>query len=198
MASFQAIAAVGRTLERLLNACFDEEEPIDAGNATKAVLVRSDEFDLTAVDNPLTPPALSIFLVRIEVNAAQRATWSAAGAADGRAHLPLDLHYLLTAWAANAEFEHLILGRTMQCLEEHPILTGPILYPSATWADHEAVQVVPDESGLDSVLRAFESLESDFRLSIPYVARVVRLDGRERVLAEPVRTALAGAKPGLT
>jgi hypothetical protein len=196
MASFHAIAATARSLERLLNAAYDADEPI-AGSTTRAVVVRSDEFDLSIADSPITFPALSIFLYRVTVDAATRASSAAGSQADGRSHLPLNLHFLLTAWADNAEFEHLVLGRTIQALEDDPVLTGPLLVPSATWAEHEVVQVVPDETALDDVLRTFDALEAGFRLSVGYVARVVRLDGHEPTDLQPVRTVIDGLVPSV-
>ena len=126
MASFHAVAATARSLERLLNGAFDGDEPI-AGQTTRAVVVRSEDFDLGVADNPIVFPALSIFLYRVAVNGTMRAAWAASAQADGRAHLPLDLHFLLTPWADNAEWEHLILGRTLQALQDNPVLTGPLL-----------------------------------------------------------------------
>lgn len=194
MADFHVIAAAGRTIQRVLDAAFDEEEPVD-GNNTRAVLVRSDEFDLNLADNPIVFPALSIFLYRVNVNATMRASWAASSLTDGRTRLPLDLHYLLTPWADNAEWEHQILGRAMQVLDESPILSGPLLYPSAGWADHEALQVVVDDAALDDITRTWDSLDSDFRLSVPYVARVLRLDGRQPLPVEPVRTVVDRLTP---
>lgn len=196
MADFHAIAAAGRTIQRVLDAAFDEEEPVDGSN-TRAVLVRSDEFDLTLADNPIVYPALSIFLYRVHVNGTMRAAWAASSLTDGRTRLPLDLHYLLTPWADNAEWEHQILGRAMQVLDETPILAGPMLYPSAAWEDHEALQVLVEDAALEDVTRTWDSLDADFRLSVPYVARVLRLDGRLPQPAEPVRTVVDGLVSGV-
>jgi hypothetical protein len=194
MADFHVIAAAGRTIQRVLDAAFDDEEPVD-GAATRAVLVRSDDFDLSQADNPIVFPALSIFLYRVHVNATMRAAWAAPTLVDGRTRLPLDLHYLLTPWADNAEWEHQILGRAVQVLDETPILSGPLLYPSAAWDDHEALQVAVEDAELDAITRTWDSLDADFRLSVPYVVRVLRLDGRLPLPAEPVRTVVDGLVP---
>ena len=116
-------------------------------------------------------------MYRVDFNKATRAGWSAVGSVNGRAYLPLDLHVLLTAWAANAEYELRILGRAMQCLEEHPSLAGPLLVEGAEWAAADSVQMVMEEITTEAVMRTFDSLPHDYKLSIPYVARVVRLDG---------------------
>jgi hypothetical protein len=196
MANFTAIAAAGRTLERLLNARFLTDKPV-SGSTTTAVLVRSDDFSLTANETLILPPALSIFLVRVDLDRTMRAAWSAVGSDDGRSHLPLDLHYLLTAWAANADHEHRILGSAMRCLDDVPIVHGPMLDMSAgaNWEPTEAVQIVAEEMSTEAVMRTFDSLDTNYRLSVPYVVRVVRIDGLDDDAEAPVLTAFGGVTP---
>lgn len=117
MAGFAGIAAVGKSIEILLNACFEDQQPV-AGKKTKAVLVRTSDFEAGNVPTSIGSPALSIFLYRVDFNKVMRAAWSAESGQDGRAHLGLDLHYLVTPWSENAEDEHRILGGAMQCLEK--------------------------------------------------------------------------------
>jgi hypothetical protein len=175
LAGFAAIAAVGVSLQRFLNAGFSAEQPIPGRN-TRAVLVRTADFDEQAVGNAIGSPALSLFLYRVDFNKTMRAAWSGAGSHTGRGHLVLDLHYLLTPWADNAEFEHLVLGRAMQLLEATPILSGALLDPSGGWAPAESLQLVLEEISTEAVMRTFDSLPTDYRLSVPYIARVVRID----------------------
>ena len=179
MANFQCIAATGRSLERLLNAAFEELDPIaDSPLRPRAVLIRTEDFEGVGTNSSfIQPPSLSIYLYRVDFNKAMRASWSAVGSINGRAHLPLDLHFLLTAWAQNAEYELRILGRAMQTLEEHPSLSGPLLVEEGEWATGDSVQIVMEEITTEAVMRTYDSLPHDYKLSIPYVARVVRLDG---------------------
>jgi hypothetical protein len=186
MADYRCIAATGKSIERVLNACFDAAEPVP-GKRSRAVLVQTDDFSAPGATAPIVPPAVSIFLYRVEANKTMRAAWSGVGAFDGRAHLPIDLHFLLTAWADNVEHELLVLGRAMQCLEETPILSGPQLHPTAQWAPNESVQVVPQDIDHEALLRIFDSIDESFKLSVGYLARVIRLDGT-RVRSEPVVT----------
>jgi hypothetical protein len=201
LAGFAGIAAAGKSIEMLLNACFEELQPLDPpppeppGNKTKAILVRATDFDSTNVTTKIGSPTLSIFLYRVDFNKVMRAAWSAASERDGLAHLALDLHYLITPWAENAEEEHRILGRAMQCLETTPILTGPLLHSSGEWDDGEAIQIVMEDVSGDAVMRMFDSLPTDYRLSVPYVARVMRLDSRVAAPADPVITSITGLVP---
>src|SRR5690242_3617324 len=141
MADFGAIASVSKSIERFLSACFtDPLAPVPVENATtRAVLARTEDFRDNGV-GVLAPPCLSIFLYRIDYNKTMRAAWSGVGSLDGRGHLPLDLHYMLTPWARDPELEHGIIGRAMQCIEATPILTGPLLTPAGSWAPGEGVQ----------------------------------------------------------
>jgi hypothetical protein len=193
MADFRAVASVGKSLERYLSARFLEAPvPVD-GSTTVATLVRTE--DLRNDGEGLTPPCLSIFLYRIDYNKTMRAAWSGVGSLDGRSHLPLDLHYMLTPWASDPELEHRIVGRAMQCLDATPMLTGPLLTPAGGWAPNEGVQLVLEDVPTEWVMRTFDSLPVDFKLSVPYCARVVRLDGRPPVVTPDVRTAVSAVAP---
>ena len=194
MAGFAGIAATGKSIERLLNAAFAEEEPVP-GKKTRAVLVRTADFEETNAATNIGSPALSVFLYRVDSNKVMRAAWSAVGSLDGAAHFAVDLHFLLTPWADNAEFEQRILGKAIQCLETTPQLSGPLLHPSADWAANETVQVVSEDIPPEAMLRAFDSLPTDYRLSVSYVARVVRIDGREATPTPPATTVIAGSVP---
>jgi hypothetical protein len=194
LAGFAGIAAVGKSIERMLNACFDAEEPVP-NQQTRAVLVRTADFGETLSATNIGSPALSIFLYRVECNKTMRAAWSAVGSVDGNSHLAVDLHYLLTPWADNAEFEQRILGRAMQCLETTPVLSGPLLHPLTEWAPNETIQLMTEDLTTEAVMRTFDSLPTDYRLSVPYVARLVRIDGLAATPDPPVTTAVTGTVP---
>lgn len=195
MTGFAALAATGRSIERLLNMAFDEQQPVPP-KKTKAILVRTDDLAPRSAPKVIGAPALSIYLYRVDFNKIMRAAWSAVGSVDGKGHLALDLHYLLTAWGDNAEHEHLILGRAMQALEQNPIFSGPLLYspnvPAGTepqWSTTEAVQIMLEEISTEALMRTFDSLPTDYRLTVPYIARVVRIDTRQTNAVPPVTDA---------
>ena len=159
--------------------------------------MRSEDFAGTGADAVIHRPALSILLYRVDCNATMRAAWSAVGSQNGRAYLPLDLHFLLTPWADNAEYELRILGCAMTSLEATPHLSGPLLDPLGDWAANEVVQLCLDDVATEDVMRIFDSLPVDYKLSVGYVARVVRLEQPTGRLAPPVATAAAGGKGGV-
>ena len=199
MADFTAIASVSKSIERFLSACFvDPTVPVPVPNATtRAVLARTEDFRDGGVGQ-ITPPCLSILLYRIDYNKAMRAAWSAVGSQDGRGHLPLDLHYMLTPWARDPELEHRIIGRAMQCIETTPVLSGPLLTPQGGWAPNEGVQLLLEDVPTEWVMRTFDSLPTDFKLSVPYVARVTRIDSRQVHRAPDATTVIVGLGPEAT
>ena len=197
MAGFRSVSATGRSLRRLLELRFREEEPI-TGTATSVAIVRTEDLDPDNLPTLVARPALTIFLYRVDFNKTMRAAWSGVGLNDGRSHLALDLHFLLTAWADNAENEHLILGRALQVIEDTPILAGPLLMQASDWAANESLQLVLEDIDTEALMRIFDSLPVEYRLSVPYVARVTRIDGRRLPANQrdpDVITAVVGARP---
>jgi hypothetical protein len=197
VANYRSLSAAGTSIEQLLNSCFQALPEGSFTHPPKAVLARTEDFDPTKHTGVIKPGVLTIFVYRVEVNKIMRAAWSSVGSFDGFAHLPLDIHLLITPWEENPEVELQILGRAMQCLETTPILSGPLLAPAGQWTANEGVQVVLDDVPNDSMFRIFDSLQADFKLSVPYIARVVRVDSVESRPAPEVTTVVAGAVPSL-
>jgi hypothetical protein len=178
----------------LLNSAFTAEQPIPT-QRTRAVLVRTTDFADNVVTTNIGSPALSIFLYRVDFNKTMRAAWSGVGSQDGRGHLAVDLHFLLTAWADNAEFEYRIIGKAMQAIETQPFLSGPLLDSSTEWAPNESVQLLLEDVSTEAVMRTFDSLPTSYRLSIPYIARIIRIDSLVAAPDIPVITFITGAVP---
>ena len=155
MAGASSIAATGRSIERYLNHCFAQGQPIEGRNTT-ARLVRTEDLEAG-----ISEPALSLYLFKVDIARAMRAAWAGVGHLEGRARLPLELHFLITAWAENADFEQRILGRALECLETTPILTGPLLDPLGGWAPGEAVQLCLEDLTTEDIMRTFDSLPVD-------------------------------------
>jgi hypothetical protein len=194
VAGFASIAAVGKSLELVLEAGFSAVEPI-AGETSRAQLIQTEDLDPNS--QFLIRPTVSILLYRVDFNKTMRARWSAVGSVDGRAHLPVDLHYLFTAWADNADHEHRLIGRAMQILEQLGSLSGPLLHPDGEWLANEAVQLYLEDIPTDDLMRTFESLACDFRLSIPYIARVIVVSTPAGDALPEVLTQVQGIRPDL-
>ncbi len=200
VAGYLALAAAGRSLVGLLNLRFGQIIPTGDRTPT-AVLAGTTDFDMvnsspTAV---IRYPAVSLYCYRVCVDRETRPGWSAVASVDGIPRLPVRMHFLLAAWDTVVESELAWLGLAAQVLESEPILTGPALDPSGDWEPGDAIQVVPDDLALDSMSEAFQALTTKYRLSLPYVAKVIRINGRPEPTVEGVaamaRTLANGVVP---
>ena len=95
--------------------------------------------------------------------------------------LGLDLHLLLTIWADDADDEHSLLGWAMRELHQHAFLDRSSLSAEAQWAVDEQVNIAPAELPPEEMARIWEAAHRGYRLSHPFVARVIRIDP-DRVL----------------
>ncbi|HUE96980.1 MAG TPA: Pvc16 family protein [Longimicrobiaceae bacterium] len=198
MANFESLASAATSVERFLNACFQDGGPVSNGTTARASLVTTEDFETPGGLGARIPGfGISIFPFRIELNRVMRPAWSAAGSRSGRGHLPLDLHLLLTPWGSSPEYELRVLGRAMQCLEEMPILSGPLLDTSGGWEPADAVQVILGEISPEEIARTFDSLPHGYKLSVAYLLRVVRVDTAPQPPLE-VSTAIARLRPSVT
>ncbi len=177
MAGHRALAAVGRSVVALLNRRIDEE--LSPARRPLAVLAGTRDFDRvdSAPNAVIRFPALSIYCCRLSVDGTTRPGWSSVASFDGIPRLPLNMHLLLMAWDEFVENELEWLGLAMRILETEPILTGPLLDPSGEWEPGDAIQIIADDIALEALSETFEALTTDFRLSVPYVARVIRIHG---------------------
>lgn len=189
MASYQALASVGLSIVALLQRRFDEDADA-APQGLTAFLAGANELKTMRENNGqlIQRPAISVNCYRITVDKETRPGWAAAALRDGTAHLPLRMHLLIASWADNAADELRWLGLAARVLDSDPILMGPGLDSTGEWGATEAIQIVTDDLAFESMSEASQALSSDLRLTLPYIARVVCIDGATSALAEPVAT----------
>lgn len=178
MANPFAIHSVGSSLiTALRNAYHDYQVP--AGDPAKPScdfrLLSSGEMATADTANLTT--TLSLFLYRITMNEHLRNSgYVDDSMLDGSVPLAVDLHYLLIVWASSAEAEHFILGWAMRQLHLRPVLDISALSPEGGWTRGDIVRVIPAELSTEDLMRIWDSLEAHYRLSVSYIARVVRID----------------------
>ena len=128
---------------------------------------------------------LGIYLYRVTFNEHLRNTERAR---DLRTLTPLalDLHFLITAWAGSALVEHTIFTWAVRQLYLHPTLTASSLSPEAGWALDDVIQVLPAEMSTEDLMRVWDALDPAYRLSMPFTARIVRVDPDALPDAAPV------------
>jgi hypothetical protein len=122
---------------------------------------------------------VSLFLYRVHVNGSQRSPLVKNPQGNVRRQLlPLDLHFFLTVWAPQPSLQHAILGWTMRTLEDNPVLPASLLngVRDNVFRADETVELVAGQLTNEELMRIWDDLSADYQLSVPYVARVVRIE----------------------
>ena len=173
VADFTGIFSVGKSLEQFLENSFPSDLKTKF-SPVKFQLVASAQIageDQTALDQLVT-----IFLHRITINENFRGATQLQQGSNKKPVLYVDLHYLITYWGIDPEAEQTILGWVMTQLQSAPILDSSILAPGKIWDTDESIQLVPADLSLEDILRIWDALGPKYRLSLCYIARVLRLD----------------------
>lgn len=184
MARFGAIAAVGESVVRYLKGQFASFSP---SPLVEQVTTRT--FNDPSASNGFNSSSgsLTLLLYRVDLDGCPRnpTVWRgpvAPGTPPTKnPGMPLDLRYLVTAWAETAETQQLILGNALAALDAHPTFGPGDLIDSmggvdSIWGAGESFQFIPDDMGTEDLYQIWESLGHHFELSVPYKARVVRLE----------------------
>lgn len=176
MATYAAIAATCEAIIGLLRRARPKEE------FTKAA------FEVYLGDNFESPmdEGLSLYLYRVTVSNARR-NLPPTTAPDGRRFrppLPLDLHFLLSAWGKAPDTQHRLLAWAMRQLENTPILPAGLLNSTGPEADvfrpDETVELICEPLPLADMINLWEALKpkSNRPLSVNYVARMICIESQ--------------------
>jgi hypothetical protein len=192
MASYQAIGSVAEAVARLLAQSWD---PLLLGGITPEFAV----YQGKDFSNPMDA-GISVFVYQVGVSRVQRTLPPAVPT--HRRPLPLDISFLLTAWAQDVSTEHDLLGWAMRAIADSPILDSGFL--NAAIADafrpEETVELMPGDLTNDEIFQLWQVLPTSLQLSVPYVARVVRIestiatDAGQIVLSRELQVAGAGTQ----
>jgi hypothetical protein len=171
MATYQAISTVSDTIVHLLESQYRPED--FGGHQLEFKVYLAKDFA-----KPIDA-GVSVFLYRIYANGTHR---TPAGRTDptGRHHqtqLPLDLYYLLTAWAQDASLQHAIAGWMMRVLEDQPTFPPGLLNWRGQNVFRESVTLSLAELETETLFRIWEVIvQHAYQISVPYVARNVRIE----------------------
>jgi hypothetical protein len=184
----RAVAAVSDAIVQLLQSRYSPED-LDMASLEFKVYLASD------FANPMDA-GVSVFLYRVYVNHTNR---SPSGRVDalGRPQLPLlplDLYFLLTAWAKDASLQHTIAGWMMRVLEDTPSLPAGLLNHRGVdiFQPDESVQLSVAELETETLFRIWEVIVNNaYQISVPYVVRNVKIESELTVATgEPVQERL--------
>jgi len=173
MATTSAISATTESVIRLLRSAYD---PAQFNNAQL-------DFQVYVANDFLSPmdEGVSLLLYRIYHDGSPR-TPPGRLQPDGqreRAKLPLELHFMLTAWAKQATLQHEIAGWMMRTMEDNPIYYPSLLnsYKPDVFYPDETVSVSLAQLSVEDMFSIWDVLiRHVYQLSVPYVARVVELE----------------------
>jgi len=130
--------------------------------------------------------SLTLYLYRVLINEHVRSQPLARGSSDSALPLSLDMHFLITVWAESAAAEQTICAWAMQQLHQHPIMDVSSLTAEGGWRNDDVVQIIPAELSNEDLMRVWDALAPDYRLSLSYIARVVRIDPEDSATGLPV------------
>jgi hypothetical protein len=173
VANFNAIAATSEAIRRYLKEAPRPEFP----------QLEVDLYQMTDFQKPVPAAGrISLLLYRVAVNTTRRNLGPRLGE-DGktryRAPLPLDLYFLVSAWALNAEFQHRLFGWCVRTLEDAPSMPAAVLnrlQSKAVFRPAETMELVCDPLSLQDLNVLWDVLKPNVPLSISYVARMIPLE----------------------
>lgn len=150
------------------------------------------EFKVYGASDLDAPPSegVSLFLYRVETSQANRPLHSRPRADGSREKPPLylDLHFLLTVWARQASTQNTIAAWMMRVLEDTPTLTPDRLNQVRPdlFSPVESVDLVMADLTTRDLLDLWDRLSpKGWRLSVPYIARGVRIDSGQSAAGAP-------------
>ncbi len=173
MATYNAIAATSEAIRRYLK------------DAPRPEFPQLDVDLYQAADFQKPVPAggrISLFLFRIAVNSSRRnlpPRLSEDRKTRYRAPLPLDLFFLVSAWALNADLQQRLLGWCARTLEDAPILPASVLnrlQATPVFRHSEMVELVCDPPSMQDLNVIWDVVKPNTPLSIAYVARMIAIE----------------------
>jgi hypothetical protein len=173
MANYLAVYAVGESLVTYLQNAYTTAKAAPGSPLPDCnfALLSSGELQK---ENPGTT-TLTLYLYRVIMNEHLRNTARDPAAGDFPP-LALDLHFLLNVWSDQASAEHTVLAWAMRELYHHETLSASDLLPDPGWDAGDLIQVIPAELSNEDLMRIWHAINIPYRLSVSYIARVVRID----------------------
>ena len=178
MASSNAIAATGQAILAMIAAGISRDEFPPA------------KFELYQASNFQTPmpEGISLYLYRLSA-AGEIRNYPPRIAPDGRRYrplLPINLHYILTAWAREALKQQRLLGQAMRILEDTPVIPAGILNQGGpeddTFRPNETVDLIMESLSVADMGAIWDLAKHNVQPSVGYVARMIGLESQVEVI----------------
>lgn len=190
MASIYAIAAVTQTILGILS----DAVPNDFAGAVFEPLQMADFQKPRPLSND---EGISMLLYRVAVSPLQRNLQprTETNGRTVRPPLPVDLHYLMTAWGRTPPRQQRLLGWCLRMLEDIRGLTPSLLNhyggPEIVFKANETVDLVYEPLPTTELASLWDVLKPNLHVSIGYVARMIYIESDVEIAAgAPVQTRL--------
>jgi hypothetical protein len=178
MAGYAAIAATTYAILKLLESATATNEWSEGGGPTA---ITFEAFGAEKLQKPPEgPAAVSVYLYRVALSSVRRHIGPRVR--DGKRYqpsIPLDLHYLVTAWGEPL-LQQQLLGWCVKVLDETPVLPTALLnaYRGGEEVFHqgETVELVWQPLAWSDLADVWDVAESNQQPSASYMARMVQLD----------------------
>ena len=216
MSSALALSAVTAVLQQSLNLVFNGSALGTVNISAVAPDVVESKYGIGA-DSGLR---VNLFLHQVTPNAAWRNIDLPSLAADGATRiknpfLALDLHYLLTAYAADDTEAEALLGYAILMMHENPVLPRALItsmlgmlaantYNNAVQAagldaQIEMIKLSPATLGREEMAWLWTALKADYRPTFPFQASVVLMrNDNPAAFSLPVLTRNITVQPGVS
>ena len=170
MANIFSIHSVGDSLITFLRNTYPE--PLRNEHPCEFRLISSGELQ----ENEDIGTAVTLYMYRSEIDKHTRNTPHPQRPGAKPLPLSLCLYYLFIVWADTPLAENTIAAWVMSQIHQHPILDKSMLTETGKWKTDEQVQILPVEMTNEDLMRLWDAMAPTYRLSLPYLARVVRID----------------------
>lgn len=179
MASIQAIGVIGIAIRNLLR----EGCPREVFHGAAFQLAQAANL----LNSPFSGLGVSVYLYRVAFNGTRRnlRPRPPRNGVRFKAPVPLDLHFLLTAWGRQPEQQWALLAWVVRTLEDTPSLSAGFLNqnagsddtgPHAVFGPDEDIDLVGESLSLQDMVSVWEVAKGNQQPSVSYVARSVLID----------------------
>jgi hypothetical protein len=182
VATANAIAATGQAILALIAGAVPRDE------------FPSAQFELYQAKDFQTPieEGISLYLYRITL-AGEIRNYPPRVAPDGRRYrqpLPINLHYLLSAWARDAVKQQRLLGWAMRTLEDTPILPAGLLNQGGpegtTFRPDETVDLTMETISIYDMGAIWDVAKPNTQPSVCYIARMIGVESQLVITTAPL------------
>jgi hypothetical protein len=180
MARYPAIAATSQAMISLFE-----------GAAVGTEFANAD-FALASAADLQKPPGeraiATLYLYRVAVDGNRR-NQAPRRSPDGRLRMPpipIDLHYLLTAWSKEAKTQHRLLGWCIRVLQDNPTLVAGVLNQFGpdkgdVFRAEETVELVLENLTRQEMADSWEVAKANQQPSVSYMARIVEIESEVQI-----------------